>query len=162
MSWKSTESRRQLLLRLKDHVKILMPSTQTRPATLLIGSHVGVSDTVDLLEIILLHGIRVKDFNGMIPLWALLERLEVQTPSCLSLRSAVGAVACIDALHTPLAKARGWLRQSLNSKCLDEALLFMTKEGDKWLRKFYLEDALLMHPDECEALVSVSPPVCES
>jgi RUN domain len=103
-----------------------------------------------VIEICLLHGIKLKEFHGVVPLWGLLERLEtmqssvsintapsnaqsVQSSAAASpsvtnsgsagapsgaqvLWQAVGAVARMSSLRTPLARARGWIRQVLNAR----------------------------------------------
>ena len=153
MSWKTPEARRQLLLQLKDAAKLLTPYAHKRPVEFITNDTPEVEALLVVLEQVLLHGIKIIEFNGTVPLWAFLERLEVQTPPCLPLRSAVGAVACIDTLRTPLAKARGWLRQSLNTKCLDESMSFIMNYGDKWLQKFYYDEAILADKGDSEILV---------
>lgn len=64
-------------------------------------------------------GIKVKEFYGTVPFWGLLERLEASLPPILPVRNSVGAVACMTSLRSPLGKARGWIRQALNTQCLE-------------------------------------------
>jgi hypothetical protein len=64
-------------------------------------------------------GIKITEFYGTFPFWGLLERLETSVPPILPVRNSVGAVACISTLRTPIGKARGWIRQALNSQCLE-------------------------------------------
>jgi hypothetical protein len=104
------------------------------------------------IEAALLHGIKMKEFNG-IPLWGLLERLEILTPPCIPLRNTVGAVATISSLRSPLARARGWVRQVLNDGHVDEVVQFMMSQT-QLLRSFYNSGSLLLEAEDGHALVS--------
>jgi len=94
----------------------------------------------------------VKEFHGVVPFWGLLERLETLQPPCLALRNSVGAVACIPSLRTPIAKARGWIRQVLNVRGLEESLSVIVKQN-RLLPSFYMQDSIMCHPEEVTALV---------
>jgi hypothetical protein len=152
--WKSPEYKRSLILSLKDKCRDLMPFLHRQEISYLTEDNmVEVRGLIDVLEMIFFNGIKVKEFSGQIPLWGLLERLEVISPPCIPLRNSVGAVACIESLRTPLAKARSWIRQSLNAQCLEASLVFMGEHRD-WLTKFYYPEALLMSKEELNMLVS--------
>eukprot|EP01035_Chromulina_nebulosa_P018158 gene18158-23814_t len=74
----------------------------------------------------------------------MLERLESISSDCLSLRNAVAAVSCIDSLRTPLAKARGWIRQILNTNSgLEHSLQAMNLLlSEKWSAHALLDPRL--------------------
>jgi len=105
------------------------------------------------LEVILLHGIKISEFNGAIPLWAFLERLENLTPPCIPLRNTIGAVASMPTFRTPIAKARAWIRQVLNAGHLDESVMFMMAQA-QLLRTYYNAGAILLNAEEGMGLVS--------
>ena len=48
-----------------------------------------VCEFLSLLEICFMHGIRVKEFHGVLPLWTLLERLRLLTPQVVASMSVV-------------------------------------------------------------------------
>lgn len=162
VDWRSAEYRRALILSLRDACKGLTPFLHTSKGS---GSNDGeifldmdkpeVEQVVCVLENILLHGIKIREFQQIIPLWGLLERLEVLTnPTCIALRNAVGAVAsCSAHLRNPLGKARGWIRQSLNAKNLDESVQYIVNQPT-WLNKFYYPEAILRVKTDAEMLVS--------
>jgi hypothetical protein len=108
----------------------------------------------DNLEAVFVHGIKIKEFNG-VPLWGFLERLEILIPTCIPLRNTVGAVASVPSLHSPMARARAWVRQILNDGHIDEAVMFMMAQS-QLVRAFYYPGALLMNQEEGPALVSVT------
>ncbi len=151
--WRTSDFRRSLLLQLKDNLKELTPFAHQKPTVYLTEEHPKVQQACALLEQILLHGIKVREFQGLIPLWGLLERLEVLTPPCVPLRNAVGAIACVSTLRTPLAKARGWVRQTLNCQQLDENLSFMVSQ-QTWIGKFYYPEAIMSVKEDYDILVS--------
>lgn len=68
------------------------------------------------LEICFFYGAKTNELGGANALWCFLERLENSSPPCIPLRNAVGAVASVSSLRTSMAKARGWIRQILNTK----------------------------------------------
>lgn len=156
-----TSNARRLTVRLRDCLQRLIPllhatpSTTTNPAVPVTVSvnqdnHYAVA-LCDTLEAIFMHGIKIKEFNG-VPLWGFLERLEILIPPCIPLRNTVGAVASIGALRTPIAKARAWVRQILNDGHIDEAVMFMMSQNEL-LRAFYSPGALLLSAEEGTALV---------
>ena len=147
-TWLTPEGRKQLILGLKDAVKKLMPYVHRKEIQYLSESQAEVKQICDILEMIFLHGIRLNEFHGQIVLWGLLERLEVLEPPCIPLRNSVGAIACVPSLRTPLGKARGWIRQSLNSQSLEDSLLFIASQLHNWTIKFYQPDALLCQKEE--------------
>jgi hypothetical protein len=169
IDWKSPEFRRQLLLQLKDTFKQLTPlahkQTSSPATSAKEGNASSISDFLTesnpllqtlcmQLEFIFLHGMKFKEFQNTIPFWGLLERLEVLTPPSIPLRNAVGAVACISQLRTPLAKARGWIRQCLNSHTLDDNVTFMCSQ-QTWIGKFYYPEAIVAVKEDFDILVSV-------
>jgi hypothetical protein len=48
-----------------------------------------VCEFLSLLEICFMHGIRVKEFHGVLPLWTLLERLRLLTPQIVASMSVI-------------------------------------------------------------------------
>jgi len=71
---------------------------------------------------------RTKEFGGVLPFWALLERLE-GTSGERALANSVAAVALADALRTPVGRARGWVRQALNAKALEASVGAVLRAG---------------------------------
>ena len=109
--------------------------------------------------------IKITEFKGIVPLWGLLERLEgasacKTTPPSIQipLRNSVGAVASMHNLRTPLAKARGWIRQVLNAKQLDtclQAILFNSSvDSNKLLNYFYYNHAIFHNTEDANIMVS--------
>jgi RhoGAP domain/RUN domain len=127
-----------------------------------------------------MNGIRIREFQGVIPLWGLLERLvSVQslmgkpvTPKknasqnsasnaanshkngTSSLHATVETVARLTFLRTPVAKSRGWIRHALNTRTLDDCLNTLLQEA-KILSLFYSPDAILSHPDNVTIFMAV-------
>jgi hypothetical protein len=128
-----------------------MPLVHKKETFFLTESTENVSKMCDLLEALLFHGIRVKEFQS-IPFWAFLERLEVINPPNVALRNSMGIIAGIPNLHTPLSKARAWIRQALNNKCLGDCLQYMISQT-LVLTKFYSPEALLRCPEDAAILV---------
>lgn len=162
--WRSPEYRRALILSLRDACKALTPYSHGTGANQKPFLDLEVAEVEQLccvLENILLHGIKIAEFQNIIPLWGLLERLEVITPPCISLRNTVGAVACSGHLRNPLGKARGWIRQSLNAQCLDDNVQFMLNQ-QTWISKFYYPEAILRVKSDGEMFVSRSAPVARA
>lgn len=152
--WKDESYKRQQVLNLKDAGRILVPYSHSKQRRFISVDFPEVLHLCNLLEVILLHGIKIKEFQGIVPLWGLLERLEVLQPPCIALRNTVGAVSCAGNLRNQLSKGRGWIRQSLNSQNLDESLQFMISQT-QWLSKFYYPEAILLSRDDSTALVAV-------
>ena len=48
-------------------------------------------DVLYLIEICLMHGIRVKEYHGILPLWTLLERLRLLTPQVVASMSTINS-----------------------------------------------------------------------
>ena len=145
---------RKLILNLKECVQALTPHAHENPTVALDESHQGANRLCEAVEVIFTHGIRIKEFNGMVPLWGFLERLEILTPPCIPLRNTVGAVASIATLRSPIARARAWIRQILNAGALDESAMFMMAQS-QLLRSFYYPGAVLLNPEEGMGLVSM-------
>ncbi len=80
--WKTVEYRKQLVLNLNNAGKALIPFIHGKQKPILDGTLMEVVDVCNALEAILLHGVKLREWQGMIPLWGLLERLEVLTPPC--------------------------------------------------------------------------------
>lgn len=57
-------------------------------------------------QLCLMHGMRIKEYHGVIPFWGLLERLEAENRTSAQNRVAIVNVAQLSCLRTPLAKAR--------------------------------------------------------
>jgi hypothetical protein len=153
--WCNADTRKQLILRLKDCVKDLMPYVHQKETSHLNENIKEVAKLCETLEIIFFHGIKIKEFQGQIPFWGLLERLEIANPPSMAIRNSVGAVACVPILRTPLGKARGWIRQSLNMHTLEESIQFMQTNINTWLVKFYSSDSLLCQKDDVNLLIAV-------
>ncbi|CAM9170861.1 unnamed protein product, partial [Phaeothamnion confervicola] len=131
---------------------------------------VTVQALVDSLERCVFHCIRTDEFQGVVPLWALLERLErTPLPSApegrsltegerlrrqrlVAVRNAVGAVAAVSDLHSPLAKARAFLRQSIATRTLAACVLAMVAEP-RLLQPFFSQEAVLRSPDSAGAFL---------
>lgn len=132
-----------------------------------------------LIEICLLNGIRIKEYQGVVPLWGLLERLAtveklsgtaVATKNIPVLKGAspvnnvpnttssfhysVEFIARMTSLRTPVAKARAWIRYALNSRALDECLSIILQEK-RLVSFFYLQEAILSITDNITILVAV-------
>lgn len=145
---------RRLVIQLKECVQRL-----TSHDTAMTEKDQDAQSFCSALEVILLHGIKISEFNGAIPLWAFLERLENLTPPCIPLRNTIGAVASMPTFRTPIAKARAWIRQVLNAGHLDESVMFMMAQS-QLLRTYYYAGALLLNAEEGMGLVSQSQFMC--
>lgn len=86
------------------------------------------------------------------PFWGLLEQLESSRPPIIAIRNSVGAVACVPSLRTPVGKARGWIRQSLNTHCLEETIMTLTK-NEKLVKFFYSGQSIVSTPEDTTILV---------
>lgn len=113
--------RREILLKLKNCVLKLTPFVHRNVS--LDESFSEATDLCEAIEVVFFYGIKIIEFRGIIPLWGLLERLECSSKPSIPLRNAVGAVACMDSLRTPLAKSRAFIRQILNTKTVDVSFL---------------------------------------
>lgn len=71
---------------------------------------------------LMVTGIKITEFCGVMPFWGLLERLETSTPPLYEVRNSVGAVACMQLLRTPVGRSRGWIRQALNGYTLEATI----------------------------------------
>jgi hypothetical protein len=162
--WLNNESRKSLILRLKDAINLLMPFIHKKKTPK--DSNVGdkfyfteemneVQSLLEILEIIFLHGSKIKEFQGQIALWGLLERLEMVNPPCQALRNSIGAICCVPILRTLLGKARAFIRQSLNSGSLEEVFVFFSLHIADWMNKFYYPQAIFCQKDDLSMLLSV-------
>ena len=141
------ENRTKILLRLKDAARALTPYAHQLPAGIQ-GLNEQIPEAYELcnlIEVCLLHGIRIREFHGVVPLWGLLERLDAlyvtphptsnssssnsststsnsnsSSSSSGSGKSLVSVVSSLSRLRTPLSKARGWIRHALNRRAVDE------------------------------------------
>mmetsp|Transcript_22918 Transcript_22918/g.33497 ORF Transcript_22918/g.33497 Transcript_22918/m.33497 type:complete len:1092 (+) Transcript_22918:179-3454(+) len=152
----SEADRKALLLSLKDCARKLTPYVHEATE----GYHFNernnhVSDLVTSLEKCLFHGINTVEFCGTLPFWGMLERLETVNPPIHAVRNTVGAVACMNALRTPASKARAWIRQALNTNCLDATVVAITSHHKKLLSFFYFESALLRHEPSVSILLAI-------
>lgn len=146
--------RRQIILHLKNSAAKLTPFLHAN--VLLDESNTHAVDLCTALEICFFYGIRVKEFGGRVPLWGLLERLEALSPPCIPLRNSVGAVASIHSLRSPLAKARGWIRQVLNNKGSVEASIQALVQRPELLKSFFLPQSIFLQPTDVSILVCTS------
>eukprot|EP00607_Mallomonas_marina_P003559 CAMPEP_0182439160 /NCGR_PEP_ID=MMETSP1167-20130531/86267_1 /TAXON_ID=2988 /ORGANISM="Mallomonas Sp, Strain CCMP3275" /LENGTH=686 /DNA_ID=CAMNT_0024632797 /DNA_START=16 /DNA_END=2073 /DNA_ORIENTATION=+ len=149
-------ARRNLLISLKDCIFKLTPHLHHSDtgSGQLDENAPPASALCSALEQCLLHGIKLKEFHGILPFWGLLERLESLTPPSMVIRNSVGAIACIPSLHTPLAKARGWIRQILNNRGLEDAITAI-KQQQKLVSTFYNHDAIMCHQEDVTALLAI-------
>ena len=150
------EGGRRLIQRLKDYIERLTQQLHDSQAQ---NTNCAFDETNEValnlcetIEVTLTHGIKIREFNGNIPLWGFLERLEILTPPCIPLRNTVGAVASISTLRNPIARARAWVRQILNEKHVDESVMFMMAQT-MLLKSFYFPGAMLLNPELGVALV---------
>ena len=170
-------------MRLKDAARKLTPfahhQTSSVPITNAITAgnyseyiqkldeHVGEAyELCSLIEICLMNGIRIKEFQGIIPFWGLLERLvATQNESGLdknvtkynqniTFHSSVEDIALMVSLRTPLAKSRGWIRHALNLRALDDCMQIILKD-ERLLHLFYTPDAILSHKDNIIVFMAV-------
>jgi hypothetical protein len=162
--WLNSETRKSLILRLKDAINLLMPFIHKRKTSKdnTSGDKFYFTEEMDevqllleILEIIFLHGIKIKEFQGQVALWGLLERLEMVTPPCQPLRNSIGAICCVPTLRTLLGKARAFIRQSLNSGSLEEVFVFFSLHIADWMNKFYYSQAIFCQKDDLSMLLSV-------
>ena len=132
-----------------------------------------------LIEICLMHGIKIKEYQGVVPFWGLLERLATveklagsavapksSTPqkgiasvnnvpnTTSSFLYSVEFIARTTSLRTPVAKARAWIRCALNSRALDECLSIILQEK-RLVSLFYHPEAILSISDNVTILVAV-------
>eukprot|EP01041_Mallomonas_annulata_P001496 gene1496-2883_t len=147
--------RRNLLISLKDCIFKLTPLLHQSEAGGILDEKVPAANALcSAVEHCLLQGIKIREFHGIVPFWGLLERLESLDPPSIVIRNSVGAVACIPTLHTPLARARGWIRQILNVRGLEDALQAIQSHR-KLVSTFYTFDAIMNHPEDFTALIAV-------
>ena len=154
MSANSPNNGRQLVIKLRDCQRCLVPASHASPPKVLDQTSAEAVALCDAVEKILLYGIKMKEFNG-VPFWGLLEKLEVLMPPCIPLRNTVGAVASISSLKNTVARARAWVRQILNDGHIDEAVMFIMAQS-KLLQSYYNPDAVLLSPEDGPTLVSNS------
>lgn len=146
-------TRRQILLHLKNCSFQLTKFVHSN--NLLDISLQPVQDLCTAIELCLIYGMKINEFNGKIPLWFLLEKLESLSPPCIPLRNTIGAVASMHTLRTSIGKSRGWIRQILNTKGgLDEALTVIVN-NQNLLRSFYYPHSVLTDKDDSLILVSL-------
>jgi hypothetical protein len=69
-------------------------------------------------------------------------------------RQSIRSVASMPTLRTPVAKARGWIREALNLRVLDEFLLFILHES-RLVELFYTPESILRKPDNIVVLMAV-------
>ena len=116
------------------------------------GSGFGMhaKELVAAIEQSLVHRINTEDFRGVVPLWALLERVERDEGGSAdghALRNSAAAIAVTSNLQTPVAKVRAWVRQILNTSTAEPAVRVLLKdEHAKLVRVFYAEGAFLRDP----------------
>ena len=73
----------------------------------LTEDEIAVTQLCAAVEQCLLHGMRRREFGGVLPFWACLERLESAAgPAERGLRNTVAAVALAATLRTPVGRAR--------------------------------------------------------
>ena len=132
------ENRTKIILRLKDAARALTPYAHQLPAgTQGLNEQIPeANELCNLIEVCLLHGIRIREFHGIVPFWGLLERLEAlytthpttttnSNSISTSSKSTVSVVSSLSRLRTPLSKARGWIRLVLNRRTVDEVTILL-------------------------------------
>jgi hypothetical protein len=147
-------SRQNLILSLKDQIRKLTGQLHASPKPLFNEQNQLTNELCDIIEKILFQGIRTKEFNGQVPFWGLLERLESNLPVYPVIRNSVAAVSYAGNLRTPLSKARGWIRQVLNTNGLDESIAIFTKDA-RVISIFYSSQSIMRYPEEVSTLVTV-------
>lgn len=155
MSVSLPDNGRRFVIQLKECVQRLAQHAQENPTTTFNEQNADTQRFCEALEVIFLHGIKIKEFSGAIPLWAFLERLENLQPPCIPLRNTIGAVASMPSFRTPIAKARAWIRQILNAGHLDESAMFMMAQS-QLLRAYYNPGAILLNAEEGMGLVRLA------
>lgn len=146
--------RRSLILALKDHIRALIGQLHGTSKPAFDENNPAVTSFCSSLDMIFLSGIKTKEFDGQVPLWGLLERLETNLPAYPVIRNTVGAVSFALNLHTPLAKARGWIRQCLNTNAIEDSIEVMLA-NEKLLSSFYSTASILRHAEEVNTLLAV-------
>jgi RUN domain/RhoGAP domain len=181
-------------LRLKDSARKLTPFAHQQSSSVAITNAITAGNTdayiqrldehvseafelCSLIEVCLMNGIRVKEFQGVIPLWGLLERLvsvqkmigknpgenskqNVSPPKSSlqqgnqNLQLTVEKIARMTSLRTPVAKSRAWIRHALNLRVLDECLSSVLSEA-KLVSLFYTPDAIVSNADNVTILIAV-------
>lgn len=152
---KTSNYRRQLLLRLKDIAKSLMPFVHNKETQILNEENQNIAELCSTLELIFFH--ELKGFGNSVanPAWHMIERLYLLQPPCYALHQTVQAILRIASLlHTPTGKFRGWIRQALGTQLMEECLVFMFSQSTL-LSKFYSVDAIFTHTDEQQILVAI-------
>lgn len=82
----ASDANRNLILKLQDSVRKLTPAAHSKDAAPLNESNPLAINLCESLEMIFIHGMKIREFNGNLPLWGLLERMEIMTPPCIPLR----------------------------------------------------------------------------
>lgn len=153
MSGTLPDNGRRLIIQLKECGQRLTQLVHDDPSSTANEKNADAQRFCEAVEVIFLHGIKIKEYNGAIPLWAFLERLENLQPPCIPLRNTIGAVASMPTFRNPIAKARAWIRQVLNAGHLDESAMFMMAQS-QLLRMYYNPGAILLNAEEGMGLVS--------
>lgn len=149
------ETKKALVLSLKDVIHKLTPfAHEAKEGTFIDERNPHAAKLISILERCLLHGMKIKEFYGVVPFWGLLERLESASPPCVAVRNSVGAVSCISSLRTPLGKARGWIRQVTNNATLSDCILEMLQHT-KFIHFFYDSTSLLHNTEHANILLAV-------
>lgn len=154
--------RKKIILRLTALTKKLMSHTHSQDdsAHHLDENNDDAVALCDALEIAFLHGVRIAEFGGALPSWKLLEKLENATPVCIPLRNSVGAIASVGSLKSAVGRTRGWIRQILNVKCVEECMHYIITEHSRALGEFYHPEAMVCHKGDANILVSILKRMC--
>lgn len=154
--------RRSFLLRLKDCSQRLIPLLHSASDVLLDQNVTAANDLCSTIEQCLFYGMVsngadvITDHQIENTFFGFIQLLDSYTsPSHPLLHNSVLKIASNNSLHTPLGKARGWIRETLNSKTLDQILQISSKHP-KLVATFYKSDSILMASDDLSILLAVT------
>ena len=152
-----TGSLRDAIQALNRRVHGAVEGTPPVPPEGLTESVKEVRALLAAVEQCLFHAMRTDEFQGVLPFWALLERLEggALKPPDYDFNNSVGAVAVARALKTPYGKARGWVRQALNAKQLKRCVASVFLQQPRHLATFWEARSLLRSDDGLGVLVPI-------
>jgi hypothetical protein len=152
---KTSNYRRELLLRLKDVAKRLMPFVHNKETQILNEDNQTVAELCSTLEQIFFYDLKSFGKSKSNTSWHMIERLYLLQPPCYALHQTVQAILRITShLHTSTGKFRGWIRRALGTQLMEECLVFMFSQSTL-LAKFYSAEAIFMHPEDQQILVAI-------
>lgn len=131
----------------------LLVISRDSPDLLLTSDKPQVEKFLVCLETCMIFGARSKEFLGVVPLWGYLEMLDTVSSNA-SIRSVISTITRLQKIRTPLAKARAFLRQCLNSRELDVCLEAMRNHRGI-SSKYFTNASILSNDNELTILVIV-------